>query len=89
MKLGISALNKRFPQTGCRQSYIMESTCIQLQFLLHSQFPSRETALSGGDGQFSFSDSWHLNFFLSTNWELFFMTLAMFVLRIICGLKQK
>jgi len=67
----------------------MESSCIQLQLLLYSQFPSRETALSGGDGQFSFSDSWHLDLFLSTDWELCFITLTVFVMRTVCGLKQK
>lgn len=63
----------------------MDSSCIQLQLLLHSQFPSCETALSEGDGQFSFTDSWHLGPFLSTDWELCLIMLAEFAMRIICA----
>lgn len=67
----------------------MESSCIQLQLLLYSQFTSRESTLSGADGQFSCSDSCQLDLFLNSNWELCFITLAVFVMRTICGWNWK
>lgn len=67
----------------------MERSCIQLQLLLYSQFTSRESTLSGADGQFSCSDSCQLDLFLNSNWELCFITLAVFVMRTICGWNWK